>query len=212
MWCRTWLSMLWERGFWSSHPSASRPLIFSHANSTAVFCWPKMNPRLISRSLNLRGILFHGRSLLGEIMWIFGVVVLVERKKRGVARSKSKLKAYCWWRAKGFHPFSELDYKGFGRAGRCEMSAEHIFIMDPSLLSSVAVCSKGFIFMISFSSEVGRGRSLPMSQSGLPVLQSLHSSLDQRDPSSQRPVWNLCNFWVLQMRRLSRAFGLMDSK
>lgn len=196
MWCRTWLSMLWEQD----------------ANSTAVFRWPKMNPRLISRSLNLRGILFHGRSLLGEIMWIFVVVVLVEREEKGVARSKSKLKAYCWWRAKGFHPFSEVDYKGFGRADRCEMSSEHIFIMGSFLSSSVAVCSKGFIFMIRFSTEVGRGRSLPMSQSGLPGLQSLRSSHDQRDPSSQRPVWNLCNFWVLQMLRLSRAFGFMDSK
>lgn len=208
MWCRTWLSMLWEQGFWSSRPSASRPLIFSHANSTAVFRWPKMNPRLISRSPNLRGILFHGRSLLGEIMWIFLVVVLVERKKNGVARSKSKLKAYCWWRAKGFHPFSEVDYKGFGRADHCEMSSEHIFIMGPFLLSSVAVCSKGFIFMIRFSTEVGRGRSLPISQSGLPGLQSSRSSHDQRDPSSL----NLCSFWVLQMLRLSRAFGFMDSK
>lgn len=82
------------------------------------------------------------------------------KKKKGVARSKSKLKAYCWWRAKGFHPFSELDYKGFGRADRCEMSSEYIFIMGSFLLSSVAVCSKGFIFMIRFSTEVGRGRSL----------------------------------------------------
>lgn len=186
---------------------------FSHMlTPLQCFTGPRWTTRLISRSLNLRGILFHGRSLLGEIRWIFRVVVLVERKKNGVGRSKSKLKAYCWWKAKGFHPFSELDYKGFGRAGRCKMSSEHIFIMGPFLLLSLAVCSKGFIFMIRFSAEVRRGRSLEMSQSGLPGLQSLRSSHDQRDPTSQRPLWNLWNFWVLQMRRLSRAFGFMDSK
>lgn len=66
----------------------------------------------------------------------------------------------------------------------------------------MAVCSKGFIFVIRFSTEVGRGRSLSMSQSGLSGLQSLRSSHDQRDPSSQRPVWNLRNFWVSQMLHL----------
>lgn len=75
---------------------------------------------------------------------------------QGLPGLKPKLKAYCWWRLKGFHFFFlffffELDRKRLwcGRyASKCPPSTfSHRFSF---LLSSAAVCSEDFIFMICF--------------------------------------------------------------
>lgn len=51
---------------------------------------------------------------LGEIMWDLGVVVMLgDGGTEGLLGLKPKLKAYCWWRLKGFFPFfsPKLDCK-----------------------------------------------------------------------------------------------------